>query len=139
MIEKIYKKCNSCGKDYTWGKIGKEQWGNSKYCSRLCRFNNSKLSDNSRWRGGEFDRGDGYVIVRIGSFPRDYKGKRYELKHRLVMEEHIGRKLLRHEMVHHKNENKSDNRIENLELCTQSEHAKEHHSKRIRNEKGQYV
>ena len=38
------------------------------------------------------------------------------LEHRYVIEQNIGRKLHKEEKVHHKNANRSDNRLENLEL-----------------------
>ena len=38
------------------------------------------------------------------------------MKHRYVYQEYIKRPLLRGELIHHKNGDKSDNRIENLEI-----------------------
>lgn len=57
----------------------------------------------------------GYVITKI---PGTHK---VLLQHRVVMEQHLGRTLLPWENVHHKNGNRQDNRVENLELWSKSQ------------------
>lgn len=63
------------------------------------------------------DPRSGYVYVHS-------PGRRKRvLQHRVVMEQHIGRLLLPFENVHHRNGDRSDNRIENLELWSKSQPA----------------
>jgi hypothetical protein len=50
----------------------------------------------------------------------------YVLKARYLMECHLGRLLLENEEVHHKNGNKQDDVLENLEVLDCSEHARLH-------------
>jgi len=63
---------------------------------------------------------EGYRIISTG------KRKQRIREHRLIMEKHIGRKLEAHEIIHHLNGDRLDNRTENLEITTLCEHNKKH-------------
>ena len=60
-----------------------------------------------------------YRLIRLGSGPQ-------VLEHRYVMEQHLGRKLLTTEIVHHIDGDGLNNNISNLELMSQSDHRIEH-------------
>ncbi len=123
-----YIECPGCGKR-RWVSIHRiiTTSGRCTHCRLM-----QKAEKSNNWRGGAFVSPTGYKWVRI--YPNDpfyhmVNNRGYVLEHRLVKARHIGRPLLDEEVVHHINENKLDNRIENLMLLpNDSEHHKiKHH------------
>jgi hypothetical protein len=89
---------------------------------------NSMGEKNHKWKGGRRKVGE-YIGIWCPYHPFATTGG-YVLEHRLAMEAHIGRYLNPKEKVHHKNGDKKDNRIENLELLdSQGKHASIHFTK----------
>ena len=107
----------NCNVTYTkpscWPKSG-------KFCSSTCygMFVNKNMSNEKHFNFLHGIMTNGYKRIRDGL---DRK-----LEHRVIMEQHLGRKLESGECVHHINENKTDNRLENLVVLSRSEHQKLH-------------
>lgn len=93
-------------------------------------------ADHHNWKGGKHFS-DGYIREYDPTHPHNTKG--YVLQHRLVMERHLGRYLEPHEIVHHINGDKLDNRIENLVITNRSAHIKDHKATEPRDSRGRFV
>lgn len=87
-----------------------------------------KGPENNNWKGGRTIEPRGYVLLRIPDHHRsDVRGYVYE--HIVVAEQKIGRNLRKGEIVHHLNENKSDNRPENLVIVQSAAEHRVYHRK----------
>ena len=124
-----------CGGPTKLSKVTSHRDGT--YRGYPCRFihgHHARLftpQQTSNWKGGilrERRRNkktgvihEGYVLIHKPEHQLASKSG-YVLEHRFVMCEHLGRIIGRHEHVHHKNGDRADNRIANLELLLINEH-----------------
>lgn len=108
-----------------------------KYCSVACfsvamkRYNVGGIARRGKgnWKNSKRERkvSGGYVFIYVPKYPKA-NPEGYYPEHRLIMERSIGRLLSNDEIVHHINQNRGDNRIENLELQTMSKHVSFHNN-----------
>lgn len=116
--------CLQCSKEFPRfipSKSGRMTYSERKFCSSQCRkaYHLEHPHKKCFRKGATRQYGDGYIYEKVGE-------KVWIPQHRLVMERELGRKLKRGEDVHHKNGVKTDNRPENLQVVTKSQHQQIH-------------
>lgn len=112
--------CKNCGRlgDKT-RKFSGGIYLQQQFCDNACKSEFQKKEAHARFQNGEIAehvKRHGYVWISIPALASPTGVKKGMLKHRWVMEQKIGRTLRPEETVHHINGDRSDNRIENLEL-----------------------
>lgn len=119
-------KCPDCGEERLLSVYVTRKPNFTGLC-RNCTFKRSHLKRKMRTveQRPLVKRSDGYLEI---SLPETHwcipmaSTHNTVLVHRLIMAEHLGRLLQPHEIVHHLNGIKDDNRIENFELATRATH-----------------
>ena len=108
--------CMECGKNFDQSPRKDRP---KRFCDKTCA--NRYTARNRKSTKYRRLTTRGYIEVWKPDHPMAQKSG-YLMEHRLAMSEHLGRMLDQSEVVHHKNEIKTDNRIENLELLGKVEH-----------------
>lgn len=124
-----YGSCSGCG-----ARLGRDNHtGKCRRCfmRQVGKRTGGKIGTaNHSWCGGVTYR-DGYRFLKMaGHAMANARG--YVAEHRLVVSQQLGRDLLSTESVHHINENRSDNRAENLMLFDSETAHQRYHATRAR-------
>ena len=109
--------CSHCGKPFT----AVQSRHNAEFCSLACR----QVAVARRTADKRSEAARAAAVAK----PTTYRKIHRRHIHRVVAEQKIGRPLRRGEIVHHKDENRHNNSPDNLEVMTQSKHARLHHAK----------
>lgn len=88
--------------------------------------NHAKASQQHRWKPGGSVASNGYVKLRVGKGHPLADRNGYAYEHLVVWCAAGNPRPERGYLIHHRNEDKTDNRIENLELMSRREHSQEH-------------
>jgi hypothetical protein len=88
-----------------------------------------KQKEPSKWKVQKIIKKGDYNYVLLPEHP-NATNNGYVLEHRVVMEKHLNRLLNSKEVVHHKNGNKKQNGVANLEILDKVEHTKNHQKHR---------
>jgi len=125
----IWHACEGCGK-CRWVALIRTK-PDTVLCSscankRRAGRGNLKGKEHPNWKGGK-TKSSGYVVILLypGDFFYPMANRGYVKEHRLLVAKGLGRCLQSWEIVHHKDGNKLNNRLENLELTTRSKHSLE--------------
>lgn len=110
IMSKTYS-CSCCGIKFTSYRSGKS---GLRFCSQDCSKKYMKGENSLAFISGTTINSAGYKCIKVGD--------KYLYEHRLIMEEFLNRKLNKDEVVHHKDGNKLNNNLNNLELMTKHEH-----------------
>jgi len=113
--------CGQCGQIFNARSCYINR-GQMKYCSESCSQVASRSRDEQIFNGLRYSVDNNGYMIR-----NDKRGHRK--MHRDVWEHHNGVIPDGH-LIHHINHNKTDNRIENLELMSFGEHSRKHNMKR---------
>jgi hypothetical protein len=106
---------------------------------RGCHLNHSRGPNHYRWNHNAIYDDRGYKKVRVGRNHSLADPNGYAYEH-LIVWISAGNALPKSgELIHHKDENKEDNRIENLELKTKAAHNSLHNAKRGRDVNGRFL
>ena len=101
--------------------------------------NHARGSRNGRWNPDRLLTDRGYVLIRVGKSHPLANPNGYAFEHKIVICAALLRRLEPGEVVHHRNGDRTDNRLENLELLAASEHSALHVAKARRDASGRFL
>lgn len=111
-------KCKQCGKEFYSTR--------NMFCSSKCFYDYKK----ENYKHKEYEE-NGYIVL----YKNGYNKKGNAKQHVLIMENYLGRRLNKNEVVHHIDGNKKNNDISNLKLMTRAEHSRFHRKQDLLNGK----